>query len=169
MYNTCTLVIKYMNIAKCYVTAKVPKVIMNLFSFIGQLPNSKQAEPKTSSQLQSKDNSNTYLNIQKLHAAYAPKKTDNKSNTAVLLPQVSSTSLTTDNNSNHLRSTPSSPRKHQHELELNVSVISPRSSLSHKLLNSDDDKVKKIYLSDAHSGMITGVPCAPPCTPTDGM
>ena len=79
---------------------------------------------------------------------------------------MSNTSLTTDKNSGHVHSTPSSPRKHQHELESNVS---PQSSLSQKLLNSDDDKVKKIYLSDAHSGMITGVPCAPPCTPTVGM
>lgn len=66
-----------------------------------------------------------------------------------------------------MRSTPSSPRKQQQEVE-NVSLISPRPS-PRKLLNAGDDKVKKIYLSDAHSGMITGIPCAPPCTPTVGM
>ena len=141
---------------------------MSSFLLIGPLQDSKQAEPKTSSQ-QSKDNRSKYLNIQKLHAAYAPKKTENKSNTAILLPKVSNTSLTTDINCNHVYSTPSSPRKQQQELEFNVSVISPGSSLSQKLLNPDDDRVKKIYLSDAHSGMITGVPCAPPCTPIVGM
>ena len=141
--------------------------MIEFFFLLGQLPNSKQAEPKTSSQ-QSKDNSSMYLSIQKLHATYAPKKTDNKSNAAILLPRVSNTNLTTDNNSSRVHSTPSSPRKHQQEQELtNVSVMSPRSS--QKLLNSDDEKVKKIYLSDAHSGMMTGVPCAPPCTPTVGM
>ena len=152
-----------LNIFKCYTKAYV----MKFFLLTGQLPNSKQAEPKGCSQ-QSKDNSSKYLSIKKIHAAYAPKKT-NKSNTVILLPRVSNNSLTTDKNPNHVHSTPSSPRKHQQELELNVSVISPRSSLSQKFMNSDEDKVKKIYLSDAHSGMITGVPCAPPCTPTNGM
>ena len=149
--------------------SKSTKSNHEVFLLIGQLPNSKQqAEPKPSSQ-QSKDNSSKYLSIQKLHATYAPKKSDNKNNTAFLLPRVSNTSLTTDNNSSCIHSTPSSPRKQQQELELNVPVISPRSSLSQKLLNSDADKVKKVYLSDAHSGMITGIPCVPPCTPTVGM
>ncbi|KAL9970978.1 hypothetical protein ACROYT_G023450 [Oculina patagonica] len=129
----------------------------------GQPLNSKQqTEPRTNL-LQSKDNSSKYLSIQKLQATYASKKTDNKGNAAVLLPRVSNTSLTKDN-STCIRSTSSSPRKQQQEVE-NVSFISPRPS-PRKLLNSDDDKVKKIYLSDAHSGMITGIPCAPPCTPT---
>lgn len=141
---------------------------MNFFLPTGQLPNSKQTEPKACSQ-QSKDNSSKYLNIQKIRATYAPKKNDNKSNTVILLPRVSNNRLTTDKNSDHVHSTPSSPRKHQQDLESNVCVISPRSSLSQKFMNSDEDKVKKIYLSDAHSGMITGVPCAPPCTPTVGM
>ena len=150
--------------------SKSTKVIIHgqILFLLGQLLNSKQAEPQTSSQ-QPKDNSSTYLSIQKLRATYAPKKTDNKSNAALLLPRVSNTNLSTDNNSGRVHSTPSSPRKCQQEQELtNVSVISPRSSLSQKLLNSDDEKVKKIYLSDAHSGMMKGVPCAPPCTPTVG-
>lgn len=75
---------------------------------------------------------------------------------------MSNTSLSKDNYSR--RSTPS-PRKQQ-ELE-NTTLFSPLSS-PRKLLNCYDDKVKKIYLSEAHSGMITGVPCAPPCTPLAG-
>lgn len=135
-----------------------------MFLLIGQPLNSKEKAESRTNLLQSKDNSSKYLSIQKLQATYASKKTD-KSN-AILLPHVSNTGLTKDN-STHIRSTPSSPRKQRQEVE-NVSLISPRPS-PRKLLNSDDDKVKKIYLSDAHSGMITGIPCAPPCTPTVGM
>ena len=101
-----------------------------------------------------------YLNIQKLCAAYAPKKNENKNN-ALLLPRVSNTSLTKDN----LKSCTPSPRKQ----ELEDVPVSPSLSSPRKLINSDDDKVKKIYLSEAHSGMITGIPCAPPSTPTVGM
>ena len=116
---------------------------------------------------QSKDNSAKYLSIQKLHATYAPKK-GNKSNSSekntgdrILLPKVPNTSLPNTSSTSML-----SPRKQQQELE-NTSLFSPLSS-PRKLWNSEDNRVKKIYLSEAHSGMITGVPCAPPCTPSAG-
>ena len=116
---------------------------------------------------QSKDNSTKYLSIQKLHATYAPKK-GNKSNSSekntgdrILLPKVPNTNLPNTSSSSTL-----SPRKQQQELE-STSLFSPLSS-PRKLWNSEDNRVKKIYLSEAHSGMITGVPCAPPCTPSAG-
>lgn len=112
---------------------------------------------------QTRDTSpNKYLSVQKLRAAYAPKKQEIKNNKAtVLLPQVSNTSLTNDNT----RSCTSSPRKQEQEQE-SISTA-PYLSSPRKLLNShDDNRVKKVYLSETHSGMITGIPCAPPSTPT---
>lgn len=128
--------------------------------------NSREEITRTNSH-QSKDNSAKYLSIQKLHATYAPKK-GNKSNSSekntgdrILLPKVPNTNLPNTSSSSML-----SPRKQQQELE-NTSLFSPLSS-PRKLWNSEDNRVKKIYLSEAHSGMITGVPCAPPCTPSAG-
>ncbi|XP_073249167.1 uncharacterized protein [Porites lutea] len=112
---------------------------------------------------QTRDTSpNKYLSVQKLRAAYAPKKQEIKNNKAtVLLPRVSNTSLTNDNT----RSCTSSPRKQEQEQE-SISTA-PYLSSPRKLLNShDDNRVKKVYLSETHSGMITGIPCAPPSTPT---
>lgn len=104
---------------------------------------------------------NKYLYIQKLRAAYAPKKNDNKNHT-VLLPRVDNNTSVRDNAVNEQYS----PRKQDQQLE-NVSIIvSPSMSSPCKLLNSDDDKVKKVYLSETHSGMIAGIPCAPPSTPS---
>ncbi|CAH3107471.1 unnamed protein product [Porites lobata] len=112
---------------------------------------------------QTRDTSpNKYLSVQKLRAAYAPKKQEIKNNKAtVLLPWVSNTSLTNDNT----RSCTCSPRKQEQEQE-SISTALYLSSPC-KLLNShDDNRVKKVYLSETHSGMITGIPCAPPSTPT---
>lgn len=108
---------------------------------------------------------NKYLSVQKLRATYAPKKREIKNNKAtVLLPWVSNTSLTNDNT----RSCTSSPRKQEQEQESISSA--PYLSSPRKLLNShDNSRVKKVYLSETHSGMITGVPCAPPSTPSVGM
>lgn len=111
---------------------------------------------------QTRDTSpNKYLSVQKLRAAYAPKKQEIKNNKAtVLLPRVSNTSLTNDNT----RSCTSSPRKQEQEESISTP---PYLSPPRKLLNShDDNRVKKVYLSETHSGMITGIPCAPPSTPT---
>lgn len=127
--------------------------------------NSREETTRTNSH-QSKHNCTKYLSVQKLHAAYAPKK-GNKSNpnekntgNRILLPKVSNTNLLNIKSSS---STPS-PGKQQQELE-NTSSFSSLSSLW-KLWNSEDERVKKIFLSEAHSRMISGIPCAPPCTPS---
>ena len=134
--------------------------------FLGHQVNSDQ-KVKNGLHLQhTRDTSpNKYLSVQKLRAVYAPKKQEIKNNKAtVLLPRVSNTSLSNDNT----RSCTSSPRKQEQEQE-SISTA-PYLSSPRKLLNShDDNRVKKIYLSETHSGMITGIPCAPPSTPTVGM
>ena len=134
--------------------------------FLGHQVNSDQKVKNGLHLQQTKDTSpNKYLSVQKLRAAYAPKKQEIKNNKAtVLLPRVSNTSLTNDNT----RSCTSSPRKQEQEQE-SISTA-PYLSSPRKLLNShDDNRVKKVYLSETHSGMITGIPCAPPSTPTVGM
>lgn len=98
------------------------------------------------------------LNIQKLHAAYAPKKYDNK-NISCRLPQVSNNSLIKHN----AGSGTSLPGKQQEEIvHMSLSLMAP---LPQKLQDSDNEKVKKIFLSETHSAMIAGIPCAPPSTP----
>lgn len=134
--------------------------------FLGHQVNSDQKVKNGLHLQQTRDTSpNKYLSVQKLQAAYAPKKQEIKNKKAtVLLPQVSNTSLTNDNT----RSCTSSPRKQEQEQE-SISTA-PYLSSPRKLLNShDDNRVKKVYLSETHSGMITGIPCAPPSTPTVGM
>lgn len=134
--------------------------------FLGHQINSDQKVKNGLHLQQTRDTSpNKYLSVQKLRAAYAPKKQEIKNNKAtVLLPRVSNTSLTNDNT----RSCTSSPRKQEQEEE-SISTP-PYLSPPRKLLNShDDNRVKKVYLSETHSGMITGIPCAPPSTPTVGM
>ena len=102
------------------------------------------------------------LNIQKLHAAYAPKKYDNK-NISCRLPQVSNNSLIKHN----AGSGTSLPGKQQEEIvHVSLSLMAP---LPQKLRDSDNEKVKKIFLSETHSAMIAGIPCAPPSTPIVGM
>ena len=137
-----------------------------MFLLAGQLVNSnEQVKPRVNIPQVRDTSPNKYLNIQKLHTAYAPKKNDNKTKNAILLPRVSNAILTKDNAGSCI----SAPRKEEEEEEeLENALISPRTSSLQKLLNSDDGKVKKIYLSETHSGMIAGIPCAPPSTPTVG-
>lgn len=148
-------------------TCTVKTFLIRIFCvFLGHQVNSDQKVKNGVHLQQTKDVSpNKYLSIQKLRAAYAPKKQEIKNNKAtVLLPQVSNTSLTNDNT----RSCTSSPRKQEQEQE--TISTAPYLSSPRKLLNShDDNRVKKVYLSETHSGMITGIPCAPPSTPTVGM
>lgn len=124
--------------------------------------SNEQVKPRANTPQVRDTSPNKYLDIQKLHTAYAPKKNDNKTKNAILLPRVSNANLTKDNT----ESCTSSPRKQ--ELEVENALMSPCTSSPQKLLNPDDDKVKKIFLSETHSGMIAGIPCAPPCTPTVG-
>ena len=111
----------------------------------------------------SNDSEANYLNIQKVCDAYAPKKNRNKGS-GILLPKVYKRSLRKEasalspskwdglKNGSYVVPVLSSPCK---ELDINTATR--------------DDKMKKIYLSETHSGMMKGVPCVPPCTPTVGM
>lgn len=103
------------------------------------------------------------LKIQKLQTAYAPKKSDNK-NISCPLPRVQ--------NNNFINKGFAVSGKSTHgkeEEEMSHLSVSFNASSAQKLSNPEDGKVKKIYLSETQSGMISGIPCAPPSTPTVGM
>lgn len=103
------------------------------------------------------------LKIQQLQTAYAPKKSDNK-NISCPLPRVQSNNFIDKSSAVSGKSTHA-----KEEAEMSRLSVSLNAPLAQKLSNPEDGKVKKIYLSETQSGMITGIPCAPPSTPTVGM
>ena len=102
------------------------------------------------------------LKIQKLQTAYVPKKSDNK-NISCPLPRVQNDNFINKGFAVSGKST------HGKKKEMSHLSVSLNASSAQKLFIPEDGKVKKIYLSETQSGMITGIPSASPSTPTVGM
>ncbi|KAK2556379.1 Cell division control protein 42-like protein [Acropora cervicornis] len=100
------------------------------------------------------------LKIQKLQTAYAPKKSDNK-NISCPLPRVQNNNFINKGFGVSGKSTCGKEEKEMSHLSVSLNASSAQ-----KLFNPEDAKVKKIYLSETQSGKISGIPCAPPSTPT---
>ena len=103
------------------------------------------------------------LKIQKLQTAYVPKKSDNK-NISCPLPRVQNNNFINKGFGVSGKSTCGNEEKEMSHLSVSLNASSAQ-----KLFIPEDGKVKKIYLSETQSGKISGIPCAPPSTPTVGM
>ncbi|XP_015765140.1 PREDICTED: uncharacterized protein LOC107344043 [Acropora digitifera] len=103
------------------------------------------------------------LKIQKLQTAYVPKKSDNK-NISCPLPRVQNNNFINKGFGVSGKSTCGNEEKEMSHLSVCLNASSAQ-----KLFIPEDGKVKKIYLSETQSGKISGIPCAPPSTPTVGM
>lgn len=100
------------------------------------------------------------LKIQKLQTAYVPKKSDNK-NISCPLPRVQNNNFINKSFGVSGKSTCGNEEKEMSHLSVSLNASSAQ-----KLFIPEDGKVKKIYLSETQSGKISGIPCAPPSTPT---
>lgn len=100
------------------------------------------------------------LKIQKLQTAYVPKKSDNK-NISCPLPRVQNNNFINKGFGVSGKSTCGNEEKEMSHLSVSLNASSAQ-----KLFIPEDGKVKKIYLSETQSGKISGIPCAPPSTPT---
>lgn len=103
------------------------------------------------------------LKIQKLQTAYVPKKSDKK-NISCPLPRVQNNNFINKGFGVSGKSTCGNEEKEMSHLSVSLNASSAQ-----KLFIPEDGKVKKIYLSETQSGKISGIPCAPPSTPTVGM